>query len=420
MPQQILTIVCQLNPTAEQIVKLDQVLQGFAEACRYINSTICPSITNKNRIQKEVYRAVRQQFGLTANLAVRACARVAANRKVGKVKEFRATSVDYDARIFNYREKEQCVSLSALDGRERIPLVVGNYQIEKLKGKKPTSATLCKRKDGKFYIHIQVKEEVPEPQTGHGVLGVDFGRTDIAHTSEGDNWHGQQLQSFQRFWGMGELSIHRWKGFELYPVINKKTVTKVRDHYSKLRAVLQHKARKGTRSSRRRCRELVKRLSGRERRFQAWVNHCISKTIVARAKATGSVIALEDLTGIRERTNQVPRSKTERRRANSWAFYQLRSFISYKALQAGVGIVLVNPRYSSQTCHRCLHIHPDPAQSYRSGKSFKCEHCGWEGDADLNGASVIALLGAVVNQPRGPGLFCSLVEHNRLRATESP
>jgi len=24
---------------------------------------------------------------------------------------------------------------------------------------------------------------------------------------------------------MGELSIHRWKGFELYPVINKKTVS---------------------------------------------------------------------------------------------------------------------------------------------------------------------------------------------------
>jgi putative transposase len=389
MPQQILTIVCQLNPTAEQIVKLDQVLQGFAEACRYINSTICPSITNKNRIQKEVYRAVRQQFGLTANLAVRACARVAANRKVGKVKEFRATSVDYDARLFDYRAKEQCVSLSTLDGRERIPLVVGNYQIEKLKGKKPTSATLCKRKDGKFYIHIQVKEEVPEPQTGHGVLGVDFGRTDIAHTSEGDNWHGQQL-------------------------------TKVRDHYSKLRAVLQQKASKGTRSSRRRCRELVKRLSGRERRFQAWVNHCISKTIVARAKATGSVIALEDLTGIRERTNQVPRSKTERRRANSWAFYQLRSFISYKALKAGVGIVLVNPRYSSQTCHRCLHIYPDPKQSYRTGKQFKCGHCGWTGDADFNGASVIALLGAVVNQPRGSGLSCSLAEHNRLRATESP
>ena len=52
MPQQVLTVVCQLNPTAAQIVKLDQVLQSFAEACRHINRTICPSMTNKNRIQK--------------------------------------------------------------------------------------------------------------------------------------------------------------------------------------------------------------------------------------------------------------------------------------------------------------------------------------------------------------------------------
>jgi len=92
---------------------------------------------------------------------------------VGRGKEFRATSVDYDARIFDYREKDQSVSLSTLDGRERIPLVVGDDQREKLKGKKPTSATLCKHKDGKFYLHLQVKEEAPEPQTGQGVLGVD-------------------------------------------------------------------------------------------------------------------------------------------------------------------------------------------------------------------------------------------------------
>ncbi|MFS8798211.1 zinc ribbon domain-containing protein, partial [Synechococcus sp. R60.3] len=70
--------------------------------------------------------------------------------------------------------------------------------------------------------------------------------------------------------------------------------------------------------------------------------------------------------------------------------------------------VLVPPAYTSQTCHRCLHIHPDPAQSYRSGKSFKCGHCGWEGDADWNGANMIAKLGAVVNQPRGPWLACQL------------
>jgi len=47
--------------------------------------------------------------------------------------------VDFDVRIFGYREKDQSVSLSTLDGRERIPLVVGDDQREKLKGKKPTS-----------------------------------------------------------------------------------------------------------------------------------------------------------------------------------------------------------------------------------------------------------------------------------------
>ncbi len=205
-----------------------------------------------------------------------------------------------------------------------------------IKGRKPTSATLVKRKDGKFYIHIQLEEEVPEPQTVNGVLGVDFGRTDIAHTSAGNNWNGQQL-------------------------------TKVRDHYSFLRRVLQQKASKSTRSSRRRCRQLLKRLSGRERHFQAWVNHRISKTIVSRARATCSMITLEDLTGIRERTNRQARSKTERKRSNSWAFYELRQCISYKALKEGVRVVLVNPRYSSQTCHRCLHIHPDLSQPETAG-----------------------------------------------------
>ncbi len=382
MPQQTLTVVCRLNPSPEQITKLDKVLRTFAEACKYINSIVSPKITNKNRIQKEAYKAVRQQYGLTANLAVRACARVAANRKVGNpVKDFQPTSVDYDARIFDYKQKTQRVSLSTLDGREQIPLVVSNYQVEKLKGRKPTSATLCKRKDGRFYIHIQVKEEVSEPQTAEGVLGVDLGRTDIAHTSEGDHWNGQQLN-------------------------------KVRDHYSWLRAVLQHKASKGTRSSRRRCRGLLQRLSGREKRFQTWVNHLISKTIVSRAKATNRAIALEDLTGIRERVNQQPRNKTERRRSNCeaygpparGAFYQLRLFLQYKAARAGVKVVLVPPAYTSQTCHRCFWI------GKRERKTFHCLNpaCLWTGDADYNGASVIARLGAAVNQPGGLRLACQL------------
>jgi putative transposase len=395
---QVLTVSCKLKVSQSQAAKLDETLDAFGQALNWVNQNTPEKVVNPLKLQSLCYYEIRARFGLSSNLAQQICRRVASARKVAQQKNrpVKALSLrdanankggfaTYDARIFSFREKDWTVSLTTVEGRERFELAIGHYQREQLAGSNPKSATLVKRKDGSYSIQICVEAKLPEQQNTAQVVGVDLGRTDIAHTSEGDNWNGQQLN-------------------------------RVRDHYSRLRAVLQRKASKGTRSSRRRCRELLQRLSGKERRFQSrqrcvaktWVNHRISKAIVSRAKATNSAIALEDLTGIRERINQQPRSKAERRRANSWAFYQLRQFLEYKARVAGVSLILVPPAYTPQTCHKCLHIHPDPAQSYRSGKQFKCGHCGWEGDADWNGANMIAKPGAAVNQPRGPWLACQL------------
>ncbi|MGY2780638.1 putative transposase [Thermostichus sp. MS-CIW-23] len=379
---QVLTVSCKLKASQSQAAKLDATMDAFVQALNWVNQNTPEKVANAVKLQSLCYREIRARFGLSSNLAQQVCRRLAGARKVARqknrpVKAFKGGFATYDARIFSFREKDWTVSLTTVEGRERFELAIGRYQRERLAGSNPKSATLVKRKDGSYSIQICVEAEPSPPQRTGRVLGVDLGRTDIAHTSEGDNWNGQQLN-------------------------------RIRDHYSKLRAVLQRKASKGTRSSRRRCRQLLQRLSGKERRFQAWVNHRISKAIVSRAKATNSAIALEDLTGIREKVNQQPRSKAERRRANSWAFYQLRQFLEYKARAAGVSLIPVPPAYTSQTCHRCLHIHPEQGKSYRSGKSFKCGHCGWEGDADLNGANVITLLGAAVNQSRGSWLACQL------------
>ncbi len=100
--------------------------------------------------------------------------------------------------------------------------------------------------------------------------------------------------------------------------------------------------------------------------------------------------------------------KTERRRTNNWAFYQLRLFVEYKANIAGVPVVFVPPAYTSQTCSRCHHLSPVKGKSYRSGKLFKCGHCGFECDADINAAMNIAALGVCVNNPEIPGISCQL------------
>ena len=167
--------------------------------------------------------------------------------------------------------------------------------------------------------------------------------------------------------------------------------------------------------SRRRCRQLLQRLSGRERRFQAWLNHTISYRLIQQAKTSNQAIALEDLTGIRERTNELPRSKAERRRSNNWSFYQLRQFLSYKGVKFGVDVRLVDPRYTSKTCHCCKVI------GHRQGKKFEClnKRCGWIGDADVNGARNIATLGMLVNHPGGSEMMSCSLQDVVLRAAES-
>ncbi|MCY7331756.1 MAG: transposase [Pseudanabaena sp. CAN_BIN31] len=390
--KQVLTVSCKIQVSPEQSIKIDATLQSFASACEYVNQTVPTTLTNELAMQSLVYYDVRDRFGLSAQLAIHAIRRVSGNRKTAKkdgkpVKNFAPTSVTYDPRIFSFREKDWTVSLTTTSGRERFKLAIGNYQIGLLKGQTPKTATLVKRKDGTYYLNIQLESMPPEPIKTDSVLGCDLGRTDIVVTSEGDKFSGKEI-------------------------------TKVRNHYAKLRANLQQKATRGSRCTRRRCRELLKRLSGKEKRFQVLVNHTISHRLISRAKLSNQAIGLEDLTGIREHTNQQPRSKKERRLSNSWAFYQLRQFLVYKAIKHGVKILFVDPRYTSQTCHNCNHIHPVRGESYRSGKTFKCGHCGWRGDADLNGSKNIAALGVFVNKPEGSRLFCNIADH--LRAIESP
>jgi len=383
--KQVLTVSCKIEVNPEQSAKIDATLQAFADACEYVNKTVEPKLTNELAMQSLVYHDVRARFGLPAQLAIHAIRRVSSNRKTAKQKnkpvtKFAPTSATYDQRTFNLREKDWTVSLTMVGKRERFILAIGNYQLGLLKGQNPKTATLVKRQNGEYYVNIQLESEPPIPEKTKKILGVDLGRTDIAATSEGDSFSGA-------------------------------AISKMRDKYSTLRANIQQKASRGTRSSRRSCRKLLKRLSGKEQRFQSHVNHVISFRLVQRAKLTNQAIALEDLTGIRERTNTMPRSKTERRRSNSWAFYQLRQFLTYKSVKFGVKLILVDPRYTSQTCHNCLHIHPTKGESYRNGKKFACGHCGWVGDADVNGARNIANNGAVINLPGSSELACSLSDH---------
>ena len=316
---QVTALACKLKAPIEFLPEMDKTLEVFAAACDWVNQNTPPELTNKAKMQKLVYNDVRLLFGLSANLSIQALRRVCANRKTARqkkrnVRKFSPTSVSYDARIFSFRESDYTVSIKLLKNRVRFELDIGNYQRGILKGQNPKSATLVKRKNGDYYIHINLDNEVPESIDTKGVLGVDLGRTDIAYTTDKEKWSGIELD-------------------------------KVRNKYAWVRKVLQNKASLGTRSSRRRCRELLKRLSGKEKRFQKHINHEISRSLVTDAVKSKRSIALEDLTGIRESTNKQPRTKQERRKSNNWAFYQV-TFSRHQIKDYDAGFPRLATRYS--------------------------------------------------------------------------
>ncbi len=91
-----------------------------------------------------------------------------------------------------------------------------------------------------------------------------------------------------------------------------------------------------------------------------------------------TVTVFEDLSGIRE--------NGKARCVHEWSFAQLQWMVGYKAARAGVEVVYIDPRYASRTCSRCLHIGVRQNQS-----NFYCRNCGYQINADLNGAKSIAL-----------------------------
>ena len=80
------------------------------------------------------------------------------------------------------------------------------------------------------------------------------------------------------------------------------------------------------------AKRLLRKPSGRERRLARDVKPLYQQGHMQHgARHPQHGIALENLQGIRNRAGQTVPPKRQRRVLHSWAFFQLRSFIAYKA-----------------------------------------------------------------------------------------
>jgi len=354
-----LTAKVKLQPTPEQAQLLRETLEQVNRACNHISRRAWETRTfNQFRLHKLTYSETRTKFDLTAQVVIRAIAKVADAYKVDRKHKrvFRPHGgIAYDSRILNWRMADSTVSIWCIGGRQVMPFVTGPRQLELLAHQQGETDLACI--NGRWFLFAVCEIEEPKPADVTDYLGVDLGIVQIATVSDGEQVAGSGIRN-------------------------------VRSRHLRLRSKLQ---RIRSHAAKRKLR----RLSGREARFGAWVNHNVSRRIVDTAKGTGRGIALEQLTHIRAR---ITARRSQRSTLHSWSFAELRGFIEYKAQRAGVPVVAVDPRDTSRTCPACGHI--DKANR-KSQSQFSCVACGCAGNADHFAAIEISRR-AVVSLPIFP------------------
>ncbi len=341
-----------------------QTVEAFNAACRWLAQEAFSRKTSNNiLLQKLFYADLRERFGLSAQMAAICIRHVASTYKRDKSKlpKFRKhAAMPYDRRILSFKGIDR-VSLKTLAGRVIVPMIMGAYQRERFSAAQG-QCDLVLRKDGKWFLlaTVDLPEATPIPNTDF--IGVDLGVENLATDSDGKSYSGEQVEA-------------------------------VRQRYTRLRQALQKKASEQKQQGKRpkNVRRKLKRVAQKESRFRRQENHRISKQLVAKAKGSLRGIALEDLSGIRDRTKF---RKRQRAKMSGWAFSQLRGFIEYKATLAGIPISLVDPKYTSQTCNECGHR---GRANRRSQSEFVCKSCGHTAHADVNAAKNIRSR-AVVSQ----------------------
>jgi IS605 OrfB family transposase len=355
-------------------------LHGKMSSARALQRAMYDEIRTVHKLPAQMACNVTRTVGATYKALWTRVKQNAARRQTGRTKK-RYKGLDQAPKYvsptltYNYQrdysfKTEQHVSILTLEGRVILPYTGYEKHVTLIqKGIEIGAAKLWYDKPKKqFYLLVALEIEVadPTPQTHKGIVGVDVGVRYLAVTAT----------------TKGESSFHT----------GKRVVSKA-NHYARLRKRLQ---KKGTRAATRR---LVV-ISGRERRLKADANHRVSKSIVMQHP--NSLIGLEDLTNIRERTKRRKGKHASRRQRKAnfayskWSFAELQSMIAYKALMHGSMAIKVDANYTSKACPVCGHT--CDGNRPKHGLLFVCQNCHYTLHADLVGARNIAMRTLVIRQ----------------------
>lgn len=357
-----LTAKFQLLPTSEQAAILSRTMQTYSNACNFISEHIFNTHDLSQRsLHDALYYKIRDKFNTPAQMTQSMIRTVIARYKTIRQNQNQWIQPDFKQPqcdlVFknDYSFKNQLASVNSLNGRLKMPVVTTGMD-QFLDGSWKLGTAKLVYKYQKWFLHIPMSKPVETLEDANvtNIVGVDLGINFLAVTydSQGKSCFFSGKQAKQK-----------------------------RGHYKVLRKELQEKQ---TSSARRK----IRKTGQRENRWMSDLNHQITKALVESAPK-GTMFVLEDLTGIRHVTERVRRK--DRYVQVSWAFYDFRQKLEYKALKYGHKVLIVDPRYTSQTCPKCGHT--EKANRNKRKHVFKCKNCNYQSNDDRIGAMNLYLKG---------------------------
>jgi IS605 OrfB family transposase len=395
---QVLTCKLKLLLSKEQEEAVWRAALAYRDALNYTSAVAFANgkISQGMKLQKMVYRDLRERFKLPSQMACNVPRQVAAAYKtlwerakanaahkakgwtkrryrgLDKAPKFTSLTV-----ILNYRKdwslsKNQTVSIGTLDKRIRCRYEGWNRHLEWLKaphehGIAIGAARLWRDPVSKvWYLMVSINKTLEQnsPDTITMVKGVDLNHRNIAVES---NTKGQC-----RFY-------HGGRERHLAECI------------ARTRSSLQAKGTRGAKA-------VLRKLALRERRLNANTAHCVSKAIAE----PHAMVGMEWLKDIRNRIERHHSKKASvkmrkfNRKMSTWNFADLQAKIAYKTRLLGGIPIWVDADYTSQTCPVCGHVERENRP--RQGLLFVCARCGYKLHADLVAARNISMRTLLVRQ----------------------
>ena len=357
-----ITAKVQVYPNDSEKTLFAKTMKAFTDACNYVSSYVFETKELKRKnLQDALYRELRERFGLKSMMACSVFVAVMAKYKTVKSLGHEWTKVEFAKPALDlvwnrdYSLSKDVFSVNTLDGRAKL-----RYQSKGMEkyfdGTWEFGTAKLVNKFGKWFLHIPATKAFEQLQESrvNNVVGVDLGINFIATAHD----------------SKGKTSFY-----------SGKRVKNVRSQYKASRKEMQQRR---TSSARRR----IKSTGQRENRYMADANHCITKALVTKYPK-GTLFVLEDLSGVRNATERV---RIENRYVSvSWPFYQFRRMLAYKAELYGHKVIIVPPRYTSQTCPKCGHA--EKANRNKKTHTFRCKNCSYTSNDDRVGAMNLYRMG---------------------------